>query len=304
MVEATLPKARRRIPADRRRVGRHGEGLGCPDAPDHLLPRLGRTGRGQSWWGRRRGRLRGVRPEARRAGWPAMTWWLRRPGGSPRSGHCLGMCGGLVSGCFLRLGPRARRPAAHAAYQPPGWGCTPPSRGGGGIRRTADAERAIRVRAGGAPDRRRDRGRLSGPRRPGPLTAPRHAAFAPSAWIRTLFSRAVAMDSASAGARPASAWRGALLAGLAKRPDAMRPHPGHRVQATTTRNAAAGALLMIAFGAGTLPSMLAAGILFERLSETSRGTLLKAAAALIVLMGVPPDLEGADLHAGDGKLVL
>ncbi len=61
---------------------------------------------------------------------------------------------------------------------------------------------------------------------------------------------------------------------------------------------------MIAFGAGTLPSMVAAGVLFGSLSETSRGALLKAASVLIVLMGVLQIWQGLTYTRVMGKLVL
>ena len=234
-----------------------------------------------------------------------MTWWLAALAGLLGSGHCLGMCGGLVSGCFLRLGPRARRPAAHAAYHAARLGVyAAVGAGAGGFGelltqsgRFGFVQGVLQIVAGivvvflGL-----DVLGLS------PLRVT--VGFAPSAWIRTLFSRAVAMDPASAGARPASAWRGALLAGLANGLMPCALTLAIAVQATTTKGAAAGALLMIAFGAGTLPSMLAAGILFGRLSETSRGGLLKAAAALIVLMGVLQIWKGLTYTRVMGKLVL
>ena len=240
-----------------------------------------------------------------------MTYWLAALAGLLGSGHCLGMCGGLVSGCFLRLGPGGRRPLPQAAYHAArlgvyaavgavagGLGEALTQSGGFGL-----AQGLLQVAAGivvivlGL-----DVLGLS----PFHLTF----GFAPAAFTRALFSRAVAPSVASGDScpadptPPASPWRGALLAGLANGLMPCALTLAIAVQATTTRSAAAGALLMAAFGAGTLPSMVAVGLLFARLSATARAALLKAAAVLIVLMGLLQVWQGIAYTRVMGKLVL
>jgi uncharacterized protein len=39
-----------------------------------------------------------------------LSYWLAFMTGLLGSGHCLGMCGGLVSAFFMRLGPKASGP--------------------------------------------------------------------------------------------------------------------------------------------------------------------------------------------------
>ncbi len=43
---------------------------------------------------------------------------------------------------------------------------------------------------------------------------------------------------------------------------------------------------MLAFGAGTLPSMLSASFLFGRLGVRTRGWLLKGAALFVIVLGI------------------
>jgi sulfite exporter TauE/SafE len=54
------------------------------------------------------------------------------------------------------------------------------------------------------------------------------------------------------------------------------------VQATTAPSPPEGMLLMLAFGAGTLPSMLSASVLFGKLGPRLRGWLLKGAALFVM----------------------
>ena len=58
--------------------------------------------------------------------------------------------------------------------------------------------------------------------------------------------------------------------------------------ATTTASAATGAAVMLAFGAGTLPSMVTATVAFERIARTlsSRATLRNVAGVLLLAFGV------------------
>jgi len=64
------------------------------------------------------------------------------------------------------------------------------------------------------------------------------------------------------------------------------------VKATTAGSALEGALLMAAFGAGTLPSMMFVSVLFGRMGAKFRGNLMKAAALIVIVMGVATVYQG------------
>jgi len=57
------------------------------------------------------------------------------------------------------------------------------------------------------------------------------------------------------------------------------------VKATAAPSPLQGGLLMLAFGAGTLPSMLFVSVAFGKLSAKARGYMLKGAAVIVIIMG-------------------
>jgi hypothetical protein len=65
------------------------------------------------------------------------------------------------------------------------------------------------------------------------------------------------------------------------------------VKATTAPSVGAGALLMLVFGLGTLPSMLLVSVLFSRLGTKARGRLLQLAAIFVIGLGVATLYQGA-----------
>ncbi len=73
------------------------------------------------------------------------------------------------------------------------------------------------------------------------------------------------------------------------------------VQATTAPSPPEGMLLMLAFGAGTLPSMLSASFLFGKLGPRLRGWLLKGAALFVIALGVSTLVAGPALLPGDAQ---
>jgi len=252
-----------------------------------------------------------------------MTFWLAALAGLLGSGHCVGMCGALVSSCFLRLGPGARSPAAHAAYHVARLGVYV----------------TVGAAAGGLGEALTQSGRFGlvqgllqiaagvvvigmGMDILGWLPFQVAFGFAPVAWTRELLRRALSLAPARAtgSAAPASLasdaagpadspggrvpWRPAFLAGLANGLMPCALTLSIAVQAATSRSAASGALLMAAFGAGTLPSMVSVGLFFAHLSHAARALLLKAAAALIILMGILQIWQGLVYTRVMGKLVL
>lgn len=64
------------------------------------------------------------------------------------------------------------------------------------------------------------------------------------------------------------------------------------VKATTASSIGAGALLMLVFGLGTLPSMLLVSALFARLGAKVRGRLLQLAAIFVIGLGVATLYQG------------
>lgn len=64
------------------------------------------------------------------------------------------------------------------------------------------------------------------------------------------------------------------------------------VKATTVEELYQGPLLLLAFGLGTLPSMLFVSVLFGRLGTKMRGILLKAAAVLVIALGISTMHQG------------
>jgi len=78
---------------------------------------------------------------------------------------------------------------------------------------------------------------------------------------------------------------GAMIAGFL---NGMMPCPltfAMAVKATTATSLLEGGALMLAFGAGTLPMMLFISVAFGKLSAKLRGLMLKSAALIMMLMG-------------------
>jgi sulfite exporter TauE/SafE len=210
------------------------------------------------------------------------------------SGHCLGMCGGLVSGCFMRLGAAARRPVVYAAYH--------------GARLAIYA--LVGLVAAGLGQVLLQAGRFGfvqgvlqivagvvvivlGLDILGKLPFSIGVGFAPVAWSQRLFVVALERDPI----------RGALFAGAANGLMPCSLTMAMAFKAATAPDALQGAALMLAFGAGTLPSMLAVGLLFARLSATTRSRLLAAGAVLVIGMGVALLIQGLGYTRVMAKLV-
>ncbi len=85
---------------------------------------------------------------------------------------------------------------------------------------------------------------------------------------------------------------GAAMAGMV---NGLMPCPltlSMAVTATTAGNPTAGGLLMLAFGVGTLPSMLFVSVVFSKLSTKARGYMLKGAAVIVMVMGIMTTTRG------------
>lgn len=202
------------------------------------------------------------------------------------SGHCLGMCGGLVSAFFMRLNARGVWP--YLAYH----GARILIYGIVGV--IAAAIGAVVVSTGQI-------GKWQGvlqivaglvviflgldllgvsPIRNG-------LGFAPIAWLRKQFGLATQKGPVL----------GALIGGAINGLMPCSMTMAMAVKATTAPSVLEGSLLMLAFGAGTLPSMLSASFLFGKLGPKLRGWLLKGAALFVIALGVSTLWQGLAYYA-------
>lgn len=209
------------------------------------------------------------------------SYWAAFMVGILGSGHCLGMCGGLVSAFFMKLGARGPWPylTYHAGritvYAVVGLiaaalGAVLVSTGRLGL-----AQGMLQIVAGAVVI-------LLGFDLLG-LSPIRNAyGFAPLAWLRKQFMTATQKGPVL----------GALIGGAINGLMPCSMTMAMAVQATTAPSPPEGMLLMLAFGAGTLPSMLSASVLFGKLGPRLRGWLLKGAALFVIALGISTLWQG------------
>ncbi|WIM04772.1 MAG: sulfite exporter TauE/SafE family protein [Candidatus Nitricoxidivorans perseverans] len=197
------------------------------------------------------------------------------------SGHCLGMCGGLVSGFFMKL--NARGPWPYLSYH--------------GARLTIYALIGLVAALAGAVLVATGRIGLAqgvlqiiaglvvillGFDLLGVSPIRNTVGFAPIAWLRRQFV-AAAQKGPVVGAAVGGAINGLMPCSMTM---AMA------VKATTAASVPEGMLLMLAFGAGTLPAMLSASFLFGKLGPSLRGWLLRGAALFVIALGLSTLWQG------------
>ena len=212
------------------------------------------------------------------------------------SGHCLGMCGGLVSAFFMKVGAGKTAPfhailAYHLArisvYAVVGLlaaalGAVLVSTGRLGL-----AQGVLQIIAGALVI-------LLGFDLLG-LSPIRNAwGFAPLAWLRRQFMTATQKGPII----------GSLIGGAINGLMPCSMTMAMAVQATTAPSPPEGMLLLLAFGAGTLPSMLSASVLFGKLGPRLRGWLLKGAALFVIALGVSTFWQGLRFFLVMFKLVV
>ncbi|WP_153144538.1 sulfite exporter TauE/SafE family protein [Dechloromonas sp. H13] len=214
------------------------------------------------------------------------SYWLAFMTGLLGSGHCLGMCGGLVSGFFMKLGAKGVWPylAYHGArvslYAVVGLiaaaiGAVLVSTGQIGL-----WQGALQIVAGIVVI-------LLGLDLLGVSPVRNRFGFAPIAWLRKQFTLAVQKGPVV----------GALIGGAINGLMPCSMTMAMAVKATTAPSVLEGGLLMLAFGAGTLPSMLSASFLFGKLGPRLRGWLLKGAALFVIALGVSTLWQGLRYYA-------
>lgn len=197
------------------------------------------------------------------------------------SGHCLGMCGGLVSAFFMKL--QARGPWPYLTYHAGRIGvyaivglvaalvgAVLVSTGRIGL-----AQGVLQIVAGAIVI-------LLGLDLLGVSPIRNAWGFAPVAWLRKQFMAATQRGPIV----------GALIGGAINGLMPCSMTMAMAVQATTAPSPPEGMLLMLAFGAGTLPSMLSASFLFGKLGPRLRGWLLKGAALTVIALGVSTLWQG------------
>lgn len=208
------------------------------------------------------------------------------------SGHCLGMCGGLVSGFFMKISARGPTPylsyhgARLAVYALVGLvaatiGAVLVASGRVGL-----AQGLLQIVAGLVVI-------LLGFDLLGLSPIRNSLGFAPLAWLRRQFVAAAARGPVL-GAAVGGAINGLMPCSMTM---AMA------VQATTAPSPAEGALLLLAFGAGTLPSMLSASVLFGKLGPRLRGWLLRGAALFVIALGISTLWQGLRFYLVMYRLV-
>ena len=209
------------------------------------------------------------------------------------SGHCLGMCGGLVSAFFMKL--QARGPWPYLTYHAGRigmyalvglvaalLGAVLVSTGRIGL-----AQGVLQIVAGAIVI-------LLGLDLLGVSPIRNVYGFAPVAWLRRQF-----MTAAQKGPIV-----GALIGGAINGMMPCSMTMAMAVQATTAPSPPEGMLLMLAFGAGTLPSMLFASVLFGKLGPQLRGGLQKLAALFVIARGVATLWQGVRFYLVMYRLVV
>jgi len=92
---------------------------------------------------------------------------------------------------------------------------------------------------------------------------------------------------------------GAMIAGLL---NGLMPCPltfAMAVKATSATTIMEGGLLMLTFGAGTLPTMLFVSVAFGKMSAHFRGLMLKSAAFIMILMGCNTIYMGMSFYVAE-----
>ncbi|MGZ4960629.1 MAG: sulfite exporter TauE/SafE family protein [Methylomonas sp.] len=205
------------------------------------------------------------------------------------SGHCLGMCGALVSGYFMNAG-KAKNYLPYLAYQFARIGVYSL------IGVSAAALGVVLVASGMFGKLQSILQMLIG-------VVVIVLAFGILGWIPWQGSvRLIPMQvlrKGYANARQKGPTLGAMIAGTL---NGLMPCPltfAMMVKATTATSLLEGGMLMLAFGAGTLPMMLFISVAFGKMSASLRGYMLKAAALIMIAMGANTIHKGLSFYLNE-----
>lgn len=199
------------------------------------------------------------------------------------SGHCVGMCGSLVSAFFVRLGEAGKSLFPALAYHGARIGVYV------AIGLLAAALGAILVSTGIIGKAQALLQILAGVvvivlglELLGWLPLRLSAIKIPVQLFRSIFQ----------AAGKSGAVRGAAIAGLLNGLMPCALTMAMAAKATSAGSVYQGGLLLLAFGLGTLPSMFFVSFVLGRLSPAIRGLLLKAAAAFVIALGIMTLYQG------------
>ncbi|MBL1265741.1 sulfite exporter TauE/SafE family protein [Methylomicrobium sp. RS1] len=202
------------------------------------------------------------------------------------SGHCLGMCGALVSGYFMNAG-KQRSYWPYLSYQVARISVY-------GLIGVAAALLGVVLVAGGV------FGKIQSILQMLIGLVVTGLAFGILGWLPWQGSLRLLplqwLRKGYAVSRRQGPLGGALLAGLL---NGMMPCPltfAMAVKATTAPSVLGGGSLMLAFGAGTLPMMLFISLAFGRINAGLRGMMYKAAAMIMVVMGINTFYRGLSFY--------
>jgi len=202
------------------------------------------------------------------------------------SGHCLGMCGALVSGYFMNSG-KTKSVLPYIAYQFSRISVY------GLVGMSAAALGVVLVSSGLFGKMQSILQMLIG-------CVVIVLAMGILGWIPwqgtiRLISRQ-GLRTGYATAKQKGPVLGAMLAGLL---NGLMPCPltfAMAVKATAAHSLWEGGLLMLAFGAGTLPMMLFVSVAFGKISSRLRGLMLKTAALIMIAMGCNTFYKGLSFY--------
>ncbi|HUO63719.1 MAG TPA: sulfite exporter TauE/SafE family protein [Terriglobales bacterium] len=224
---------------------------------------------------------------------PQLHYSLAFATGILASGHCVGMCGALVSGFFLRAGERGRGALPVGVYHGTrlaiygSVGAVAALVGSAVVQMgfMGKAQGVLQVVAGVVVI-------LLGLEILGLLPFRLTFGFARIPWLRRLLLE-VPRRGPIAGAA-----LGGVVNGLM--PCSMTLSLA--VTAATAPTPLEGGLFLLAFGAGTLPSMLLVSVVFARLGTRVRGWLLRAAALIVIGLGVATVMQGVRYYSAIRRL--
>ena len=205
------------------------------------------------------------------------------------SGHCLGMCGALVSGYFMKAGPSKRylpyfvyQFARIFVYTLVGF--------------AAAALGVVLVSSGVF-------GKVQSILQMFIGTVVIILALGILGWIPFQGSvRLLPMNLLRKGyaeSRTKGPILGAMIAGVM---NGLMPCPltfAMAVKATSATTVKEGCLLMLTFGAGTLPTMLLVSVAFGKMSAHFRGLMLKSAALIMIIMGCNTIYMGLSFYVAE-----
>ncbi|MEJ2611329.1 MAG: sulfite exporter TauE/SafE family protein [Candidatus Thiodiazotropha sp.] len=199
------------------------------------------------------------------------------------SGHCIGMCGGLVSAFFMKIGDGNKGVLPYVAYHCGRIGVyvlVGLAAGLVGLALTSTgfigkAQGILQIIAGGFVI-------LLGLDILGIGPFRMSFSFLPIKTLSAKFFEATKKGPVS----------GALIAGIVNGFMPCALTLAVAVKATTSGGPIEGGGLMFAFGLGTLPSMLFVSALFGKLGAKFRGQLLKVAALFVIGLGISTLFQG------------